>query len=335
MNSETSVDPIRQENAEPTEAPSANETSGAPMSGLDRAAQAFMGDPSEETAGSQEQTSDNTQETLPEDDVDIYTQLTEDEQGESQEESSNEENESLYTLKVDGEEIQASLEELKRGYSGNKSYTNKAQALAEERRAFEEQQAVFAQQQQELAHTYQQMQQAQGVQEKTPEYWEKLRDEDPIQWAVERDELREQQVNQHLLQQEEMLRQQQQQEQQHQQLQEHIDSERNKLTELIPTWANEEVADKERAAIVAYGVRLGYSKEELAQTYDSRAVVTMRKAALYDQIMGKRKGLTVTKQKAMASGSQGNGDPQAASRRSLRANLRKSGSLEDAAKLFM
>lgn len=61
------------------------------------------------------------------------------EEGEYEDEESSEEEEALeyYAIKVDGEEIEVSLEELQSGYQRQKDYTKKTQALAEQRKDYE------------------------------------------------------------------------------------------------------------------------------------------------------------------------------------------------------
>ena len=55
-----------------------------------------------------------------------------------EEESDTTDNEPTYKVKVDGEEIEVTQEELLRGYMRQKDYTQKTQALAEQRRQFEQ-----------------------------------------------------------------------------------------------------------------------------------------------------------------------------------------------------
>lgn len=85
----------------------------------------------------------------------------------------------LYTVKVDGEEKQVSLEELTRGYSGQKYIQKGMSEVAEQRKQFEALQQQVDQERQVLYQMVQQVQ-TQGV-PIVPEYpSEELRDSDPL-----------------------------------------------------------------------------------------------------------------------------------------------------------
>lgn len=61
------------------------------------------------------------------------------EQEQESEEVSEEGSEPLYTIKVDGKEIQVTLDELKNGYQRQSDYTRKAMAVSEQRKEAEAQ----------------------------------------------------------------------------------------------------------------------------------------------------------------------------------------------------
>lgn len=71
------------------------------------------------------------EETLPEDEADEGEPEEEDEPSEDGEEPD------IFTVRVDGEEMEVSLDELLAGYSRTESWTRKSQALSQERKAFE------------------------------------------------------------------------------------------------------------------------------------------------------------------------------------------------------
>ena len=83
----------------------------------------------------------NTDEFDSKDDEDSESNAQEEEQPTETEEETHEEEtdeEPKYTVKVDGEEIEVTQEELLRGYMRQKDYTQKTQQLAEQRRQFEQ-----------------------------------------------------------------------------------------------------------------------------------------------------------------------------------------------------
>ena len=116
-------------------------------------------------------------------------------------------------------------------------------------------------------------------------------------------------------------------------LKKYIASQRDKLGELIPEWSDEKVADSERKLIVEYGKGIGFTDQELEQAYDSRAVATMRKAMLYDQLTQKRGTLKPSHRSSLKAGSQSI-NPSSTKSRKASARLKKSGSVDDAAGVF-
>jgi hypothetical protein len=83
----------------------------------------------------------NTDEFDSKDDEDSESNAQEEEQPTETEEDTHEEEtdeEPKYTVKVDGEEIEVTQDELLRGYMRQKDYTQKTQQLAEQRRQFEQ-----------------------------------------------------------------------------------------------------------------------------------------------------------------------------------------------------
>ena len=67
--------------------------------------------------------------------------------------------------------------------------------------------------------------------------------------------------------------------------QQRLAHERDRMNEIIPEWLDEKIAAKEKAAVVNYAQRQGYSETELSQVSDARAVSMIRKAYLYDELM--------------------------------------------------
>ena len=106
-------------------------------------------------------------------DTDAYDEDVEDERQAAQEEPA------LYTVKVDGETKQVDLDELTRGYSGQKYIQKGMSEVAEQRKQFDALQQQVDQERQVLYQMVQQVQ-TQGV-PIVPEYpSEELRDSDPL-----------------------------------------------------------------------------------------------------------------------------------------------------------
>ena len=256
-----------------------------------------------------------------------------DELEEEEEDEKAEPEQQLYKVRSDGEDLDVPLDELLSSYSRQSSYTKKSQSLAEAKKAFEQESADSRE---IRAQALQILENAKAAQTQAPQkdaqYWQDLKTMDPMQYLVERDEVREQQFqSQYQDQQIETLKAQEAAEQRAN-LESYVDSQKGVLAELIPEWADQKVADAEKKLILAYGLKTGFSQEELDNTFDARAASTMRKAALYDQLTAKRKGLKPSVKTSMKGGSQS--DPRTVKSGKASARLKKSGSVDDAASVF-
>jgi len=197
-----------------------------------------------------------------------------------------------YTVKVDGAEVDVSADELIAGYQRNGDYTRKTQAVAEDRKAVEGERQQFAQAQQELhqmrEHLAARLQQADsmlqtGTGEPEPN-WDQLREDDPMEYMVQRDRFRDRQEQQRQIHTEREALQGQQNAVAQQQWRQHLQSEQAALLERIPQWRDADVAAKEKSSVITYAQRAGFSEQELEQASDSRAISILRKAMLYDAL---------------------------------------------------
>ena len=304
---------------------------------LDEAAQAWGKELALES-GEEPQDEDNQSEDpeVPEEEEeeDLDEEEQEDELEEDEEDEETESNAQTFKVRSDGEDHEVSLDELISGYSRQSSFTKKSQALAEERKGFEEE---MADAREIRAHALKILEDAQAAQTQTPEkdanYWQDLKDADPMQFMLERDALREEQMQASLRQQQiETLRAQEDAEKKAH-LESYVSDQRETLKELIPEWKDKKVAEAEKKLILKYGLETGFSQAELDAAYDARAVATMRKAALYDQTKARRKGLKPVTRTGMKAGSK-SGDPREISNSKASKRLRKSGSIDDAASVF-
>lgn len=240
-----------------------------------------------------------------------------------------------YAVKVDGKTEEVPLSELLSGYSRFEDYHRKTTKLAEERRAFEaEAQAVRAERETYatlLSQLEQQLSQA-----GEPD-WDKLYQEDPIEYVRQRQLHEERERKREAARAEQARLTEAKQREQHERLQALLVEEKQKLLAALPKWADPEVARQEREAIKGYAMRaLGFSAEELDAIVDHRAVLTLHKAMAYDRLQASRAQLKQKRapapERTVKPGSAGAVSPppdQAARQR-----LRKTGSVRDAAAVF-
>ena len=239
-----------------------------------------------------------------------------------------------FKVRSDGVDLDVTLDELISGYSRQSSFTKKSQSLAEDRKSFE---SEIAEARQLRSQAIEVLESAKTVQPqqapKTPEYWQDLKDSDPMQFMLERDDMREAQM-QGQMREQQISQLKSQEDQEHQaNLEKYISSQRDQLSTLIPEWSDEKIASSERKAIVEYGKGVGFTDKELGEAYDSRAVATMRKAMLYDKLTQKRGTLKPNHRASMKAGSQSI-NPSSTSSKKASARLQKSGSVEDAQSVF-
>jgi hypothetical protein len=222
------------------------------------------------------------------DDADASSDETDSEQSDEEGDSEEEEQPQVFTVKVDGKEVEVTLDELQKGYSRTQDYTRKTQQIAEVRKQTEsELQAVRAEREQ-----YAQLLgalQAQVQQAAQPQVdWDRLYQEDPIEWVRQREVMRDNQERAAAIQSEQQRLEQLSKQEQAQQNQKLLEQETEALIEAIPEWKDAKKAQAEKAMLVQFGQKIGFTPDELKNVVDHRAVVMLRKAALYDQMMSKR-----------------------------------------------
>ena len=114
--------------------------------------------------------------------------------------------------------------------------------------------------------------------------WDQLREDDPMEYMVQRDRHRDRQEQQRQVQQEREALQAQNTAAAQQQWQQHLQNEQAVLLDRIPEWRDNDVAAKEKSDVITYAQRAGYSEQELSQASDSRAISILRKAMLFDAL---------------------------------------------------
>ena len=215
---------------------------------------------------------------------------TSEEQSEESDESEEQEQPQTFTVKVDGKEVDVTLDELQKGYSRTQDYTRKTQQIAEVRKQVEQEtQAVRAERQQ-----YAQLLGALQAQLQSSEPQvdlERLYNEDPIEWVRQKEVLRERQEKAYAIQAEQQRLSYVGQQEQHRAMQEHLESQKDALLAALPEWKDPKKAKAEKALVLESAKSVGFSDDDLKSVYDHRLVLLLRKAAMYDQMVSKRQGI--------------------------------------------
>jgi len=263
-----------------------------------------------------------------------------DEDEELDEEQTDVEEEALqpqtFTVKVDGQEVEVTQEELINGYSRQQDYTRKTQELSQQRKTIEQQQAELAQRDAIYSQLLPKMEaQLKGELANEPD-WNALYEDDPVGyvrekqlWDEKKEKLSAVSAEQQRLQQEALVKQQQQ-------IAQFVEYGNQKLLEIIPEWQNQEVATKEKLAISEYAVNtLGYTPEEIQQVYDYRALLGLRNAWLNSKTVEATKKKPTQKAPArVARPGTTNRPKSAAPVKKAKQKLAKTGKIQDAAKVF-
>jgi hypothetical protein len=246
-----------------------------------------------------------------------------------------------YTIKVDGQELEVDIAELKNGYQRQADYTRKSQALAEQRKETENIQSERMQLEQErqmYANGLQMLQEQQSA--KLNDFssvdWETLKQEDPYQYMIKKDELRDAQEKvQNVAQQQQHIQQEQMQQQQAAKS-EFVRTEYARLIEALPEW--EDTSSTIKKDIRDYASTIGFRPEEIDQLADHRSVLVIKKAMEFDKLTKKvaPKKKAVKKVPKVQKSGRGNSKEDAATEaiNKKRARLQKSGKQNDAASVF-
>jgi len=261
----------------------------------------------------------------------------EDEPQEDQVEEEESEQPQLYTIKVDGEETQVTLEELQNGYSRQRDYTRKTQELAQQRKAIEAQQQEISQKDAIYSQLLPKMEATlKGELENEPD-WSALYEADPIAYVREKDIWNEKKQKLQAVQAEAQRLQQESAMEQQKKLQQFVEYGNQQLLEQIPEWQDNEVASKEKMAIRDYGVNvLGYTPQEMDSVYDYRVLLGLRNAWLQHKTVQATKVKPTEKKAAARTARPGTSNvPKSTTPvKKARQKLAKTGKVQDAAKLF-
>ena len=199
----------------------------------------------------------------------------------------------LYKVKIDGEEAEVTLEEALSGYQRERTFHKRMNEVSQKSKAIEAESAETKRLRDQYAEGLQQLEQALQVPEPN---WEELRrTKTNEEFASIHAEYQIQQNNLAKVQQQQQAIKAQQQAEAQAQYQNHLKAEFDTMLDKIPTWRDEKVREAERSKVISYAKsQMGYTDEEIAQASDHRAIVTLRKAMLYDELMG---GKTQAKKK--------------------------------------
>lgn len=243
-----------------------------------------------------------------------------------------------YKVKVDGQEIEVTLEEALAGYQRQQAFTRKTQQLAEERRTLQEQAAEVAQTRQEYLNRLNVVKAVLEGTAKEPD-WERLKADDPaeyarvrVAWQERKDQIAsvEAEIERARAEQQAMFE---------RQREEVLAAEAEKLEAAIPEWATDPdsaASEKQKIANFAHQT-YGFSYEDIGNVVDHRLVLLLRDAMRFHDLQTKgRKAKEEVRGKRRQSptlkpGTQARKSSKSSKKNPARARLAKTGRIDDAA----
>ena len=307
-------------------------------------------EPEEETPEEEEAQPTEVEESQPEEEDESLEEESEEEEEvvEASEDTDEPEveGEDLYAVTVNGEEQTIPLDELLKGYSRQSDYTKKTQELSQQRRGMDDLhkkwEAEIAQIGAERQYYVNALQSAMdGSLGQLNQFsnidWEKLKNDNPLEYVTKRDEYRETQDNlkRYEAQQKEAVA--AQNAANHESHQRMVHEEHGKLVEALPDWAEPAKRQSLGEEIKAYAVSQGYTPEEIKSLVDHRNFLTLYKSMKYDKASSPDvvKKKVKNKPRVIRAGSpRTKSDGDRVQRRKTMKRLEQSGHLNDATALL-
>ena len=288
--------------------------------------------PAEPEETTEEVVEEPTEEIIPAEDVEQVevAEATDDAEQDINESSE----EPSYTVKVDGSEMEVTLDELLRGYQREADYTRKTSELSLEKSKYND---LMQQSQGEINNKLSKLTELTSMaqQELQAEYsninFEKLYEEDPVEAARQEHKMRKRAENLSMIQEETKAN-------QAQEFQKYLQEQQHKVSTLVPEFNDPAKASKLKSDMRVYLSKLGYGEKDINSIYDARQVLLIRDAMAYDAL--KKSNAKVTKKVATApkvvrpGTAKNKGDASSKLRQQKLNRLKKTGATRDAASIF-
>jgi hypothetical protein len=323
------------------------DNSGSGTLTVGQAANAFEGlmdtpaNSDEQLAGEQlSEEQAQAQEAEPQQEVNETEEVVDDEAEVQEDDGQDEEQPQRIKVKAAGEEKEVTLDELIKGYQLGADYTKKTTEVAEQRKLVEAERTAIEEAKYARDNYAQRLQAIDNflTSQMPQEDLVSLKENDPIGYAVKIAELSEKKEQLAAIRAEQSRIAQEQQADYARAMSDRVAQEASKLAQVLPEFSDPAKGDNFRKEIRSYGKTLGFTEEELSQVYDSRHVLTLHKAMMYDKLQKSKPAINkkvAEASKFMKSGtSGGQKDSEAQSVQKQKNQLRNSGKVRDAAALF-
>lgn len=240
-----------------------------------------------------------------------------------------------YTIKVDGKDVEVTLDELQAGYSRQADYTRKSQVLAEQRKKAEEELAATQQERQRYVSQLEQFtaQADSKLDELKSTDWTRLKEEDPTEYMLKRDQYRELQENKRTVEEEQKNLQYKSQQEQQAKWQEELVRQQEIMAQRLPEWNDPNKGAKLKQDIKSFALKTGFSEQEVDSLIDARSVDVLHKAMLYDNLLAAKisnKKAKVVPKVTRPGSPPTKGEISSDKVKAQRARLKKTGRVKDA-----
>lgn len=308
----------------------------------ERFAQMLSADEDGDSDEGETQEDEESSEAADDDEAETSDDDAEQSEDDAEEGDGDEEQPATYTVKIDGEEVQVTLDEALKGYQRDKDYSRKTMALAEQRKAVDAEKATAAQDREAYRQALTKMEAffASADQDDSAAL-DALRHTDPAEFAArvvekqrldqQRQALKDEQARL------DALSKQEQAELQQRQRAEYLQAEEAKLIDAIPEWKSADKRAADTKQIADYAASIGVPPEELDALADSRLVIALRDAAKWRALQAKKPAVQA-KVDAVKTAKPGSATQKTSKVTDLtrsKQRLAKTGRVEDAAAVFL
>ena len=259
-------------------------------------------------------------------------------------EETSDNNQELYKLTVNGQEVEVTLDELRKGYSRQQDYTQKTEKLSQDRKSVDQLKNDFTRQSEEAKikrDQYEKQLQVLSEQLKSSEQkvdLDRLYEEDPAEYVRAKAEQDRQKELLNSAKKEQERIQAEKQEEYNKTYSNYLEQQRDLLSKKLPIYADKDKGPEFVKNLTNFAKEIGYSDQEISQLVDHRAVMMLANAYRYDKLKkANLKNKKVTKvSKVISSSSPKVQDDSDVVKRmnSKKATLKKTGKVQDAVSIL-
>lgn len=259
-------------------------------------------------------------------------------------EETSDSNQELYKLTVNGQEVEVTLDELRKGYSRQQDYTQKTEKLSQDRRSVDQLKNDFTRQSEEAKikrDQYEKQLQVLSEQLKASEQevnLDNLYENDPAEYVRAKAEQDRRKEVIELANKEQEKIQAEKQEEYNRTYSNYLEQQRELLVKKLPIYADKDKGPEFVKNLTNFAKEIGYTDQEISQLVDHRAVMMLANAYRYDKLKKanlSNKKVTKVSKVVSSSGYKVQDDSDVVRiMNSKKATLKKTGKVKDAVSIL-